>query len=175
VASSDWSGLLQEVERRRGEGGESSLLLQYQAKALANLGDLAGARRCCEQSIQIDPMDKHSYLLLSLILLESDDAAGAEAALRKVIYLDIKMAEAHYHLALLHLRKGNRAMGFKGLEQALAIAEAKPADEPVHDAQGMTHQRFGQIIRQELAVFRRSTAAGEPASHPRRLAARFMG
>ena len=158
-----WDLLLRQVEQCLCEQGESAQLLQYKAKALANLGDLAGARGCCEASMRIDPMDKHGHLLHSLILLESDDETAAEAALRKVIYLDIKMAEAHYHLALLRLRRGDTSAGLKGLEKALAIAEAKPPEEPVHDAQGMTQQRFGQIIRQELAVFRATRNAASRA------------
>ena len=59
----DWQKVIQCVEECIKLEGETALLLQYQAKALANLGRLQEAAKVCEKSLKLDRLDQHAYLL----------------------------------------------------------------------------------------------------------------
>lgn len=132
--------------------GEQALLLQFQAKALANLGRLDEAQSCCEQSLQLDKLDHHSQLLLAIILIERGQLDGAEKALRNALFLEPELLEAHFHLGILYFRMGQRKKGFHCLENALVITENQQPDRQVHNTPALTYGRFAEILRNEIEL-----------------------
>ena len=132
----------------------NSLLLQFRAKALANLGQLEEAAECCVQSLTIDSTDKHSYFIYGLVLLELDQISEAEQAFNRTLYLDRFFVEAYYQLGMLMVRSGRLHAGIKQLENALREAERNNQEQYIHDTAGMTYQRFAQILRNEISMYK---------------------
>lgn len=93
--------------------------------------------------------------------MEHGQAQAAEAALRKAMFLDHAFSEAHHQLGHLLLRLGRRAAGLKSLRNALVLAEQADPQRPIHNAPGMNHGRFAEILRHEIGIY----AAAIPAIH----------
>jgi len=135
--------------------GETPAMLQHRAKALSNRGESLQAIQLCQRSIDLDPLNHHTYLIMALSLLELNRLQEAEAALRKVIYLNREFIEAHFHLALLQLRLGKVKPGLKSLENALSAAERIDPERELHHAVGMTVGRFAEVVKNEILVYDR--------------------
>jgi chemotaxis protein methyltransferase WspC len=78
------------------------------AESLANRGELAAARECCELSIRRDGPSAQAHYLLGL--LSDTEGRGAEAVdqYRRAIYLDPSHQQALVHLAMLLEQSGDR-------------------------------------------------------------------
>lgn len=76
-------------------------------RALADQGDLASAAREVRAFIDAHGPSAEAFHLLAIALDAAGDAAGAEAAYRKVLYLEPRHEEALPHLALLLERRGD--------------------------------------------------------------------
>ncbi len=148
-----WHDTLLAVDRAFRTAGESAGLLQIKSKALANLGRLDEALQSCRKSLALNPVDKHIYLLQGTILLENARSNEAEEAFRKAIFLDYTFPEAHYQLGLLLINRGDRKMGLKCLSSALTHAKKQLPHHEVHNAPGMSYQRFVEIIQNEMSIY----------------------
>ncbi len=148
-----WREALAAISACQERGNASALLLQFRAKALANLGQSREALEACDASLMLDAEDKHSHFLRALILLEMHRPTAAEDALRRTLYLDRNFVEAHYQLGLLQMRRGARQSGLKSMKNALAIAERARPDRRLHDAAGRDHERMAAILRHELRMY----------------------
>jgi chemotaxis protein methyltransferase CheR len=159
-----WSEVVEMVDASIKQEGEDLRLLQYKARAMANLGQLARAEQLFECILAQDPTDKHTYLIQSCVLTELNKLPEAEEALRKVIYLDPELAEAHYQVGLLRLRDGRLEAGLKSLQNALQLAEKSDPHGIVHGTQDVTYHRLTQILRNEIAMYSRMC---DPSGNPR--------
>jgi tetratricopeptide (TPR) repeat protein len=74
-----------------------------------------------ERAIARSPLDAAPYFALALLELELDEHDAAEAALKKVLYLAPNLAEAHYRLGLLRLRRGDVEGARRSLWNALDL------------------------------------------------------
>ena len=155
LKDSDWALALAQVEAIFKQGKENSDLWQMKAKALANLGKTELALQACERSLQMDPANKHTYLILGLILSELDCQQEAEAAFRKTLYLDRSFLEAHYELGMLRVRAKDLPGALKSLGNALKIAQQADPDRELHNASGMTYKRFAQVLQNEIEMLSR--------------------
>lgn len=147
-----WDEAIDATRRYMEIHGESAAMLQHRAKALSNRGESLQAVQLCRRGIELDPLNHHSYLIMALTLLELNRVQEAEAALRKVIYLNRDFAEAHFHLALLQLRLGKVKAGMKSLENALRAAQRLDPERELHHAVGMTAGRFTEVVKNEILV-----------------------
>ncbi len=152
--ASDWVGVRDRVETACREGREDSELWQLKAKAQANLGQLDEAQQACVRSLQLDPVNKHTYLMQGLILSELGRQADAEAALRKTLFLDHSFLEAHYELGMLRVRAKDIPGAIKSLENALKLARKGEPDRELHNAAGMSYQRFAQVLENEIEMLK---------------------
>ena len=152
LKESDWASALAQVETIFKQGKENSDLWQMKAKALANLGKTELALQACERSLQMDPANKHTYLILGLILSELDCQQEAEAAFRKTLYLDRSFLEAHYELGMLRVRAKDLPGALKSLGNALKLAQQADPDRELHNASGMTYKRFAQVLQNEIEM-----------------------
>lgn len=154
-----WSEAIAAVTQYMDTHGETSAMLQHRAKALSNRGESLQAIQMCQRSIELDPLNHHTYLIMALALLELNRMQEAEAALRKVIYLNRDFIEAHFHLALLQLRLGKVKPGLKSLENALSAAKRIDPERELHHAVGMTVGRFAEVVKNEILVYGRHHGA----------------
>ena len=148
-----WDAVVQAVDAHTEAHGFDAELAQHKAKALANLGLLDDAARESERSLDMAPMDKHTYLIRALVMLELNDMEKATEALRKAIYLEPNFVEAHFQLGLLQLRMGDRRSGMRSLSNALDLAEKLDPNRQVHNAPGMVFGRLAEILRKEINVY----------------------
>ncbi|MDD3518393.1 MAG: hypothetical protein PHQ14_08595 [Chromatiales bacterium] len=149
-----WESVVQKVDEYAVRNGEDAELAQHRAKALANLGRFDAAANASGTSLEMAPLDKHTYLIRALIMLELNDLERAAECLRKAIYLDSGFVEAHFQLGLLQLRMGDRKAGLRSLSNALELAEHIDPGRPVHNAPGLLFGRLAELLRSELAVHR---------------------
>ncbi len=132
---------------------ENGLLLQFRAKALANLSRLEEAGECCRRAMAIDATDKHGYYIYGLVLQELEQIADAERAFRQALYLDRFFVEAHYQLGMLMIRTGRMKAGIRALENALYEAEQGDPERCIHDAVGINYAGFAEILKNEIKMF----------------------
>lgn len=155
----DWSGVVALVDEISRQGEESSMLQQMKAQALANMGRADLAHAACLSSLRLDPVNKHTYLIQALILGELGRTRDKEEALRKALYLDHSFLEAHYELGILRIYAGRLESGIKSLENALKLAQEGNPQRPLHNASGMTYQRFAQVLQGEIEIYRNGNTA----------------
>ena len=148
-----WGEALDNAQQHQDKGDDSALIWQFRAKALANLGRARDALEACDASLTRDATDKHTHFLRAMVLQELHRLPEAEEALRGTLYLDRNFVEAHYQLALLQMRRGQRQAGLKSMRNALAIAERATPERRLHDAAGRDHERMAAILRQELSIY----------------------
>ena len=149
-----WDEVVRKVDEHLSRDGASAELAQHKAKALANLGALDEAAKSTQQSIDLAPLDKHTYLIKALVMLELNDLGRTEEALKGALFLDPNFVEAHFQLGLLQLRQGDRQAGMRSLSNALELAEAIEPDRKVHNAPGMEFGRLADILRKEMHVYK---------------------
>jgi len=107
------------------------VLFQLKAKACANLGQLDEAQLSCKRSLELEVTDHHTHLLYANVLIEKGELAQAEKTLRKALFLDHTLVEAHYHLGILYLRLGHKSKGIRSLRNALAMTEKRDPERRV--------------------------------------------
>lgn len=148
-----WQAALEAANRHIEREGNNADLAQFRAKALANLGLMEEAAQASDASIVMAPLDKHTYLIKALIMVELNNTPKAMEALRKAIFLDATFVEAHFQLGLLQLRQGERKAGIRSLSNALELAERLDPERQVHNAPGLVFGRLAEILRRELNVY----------------------
>jgi chemotaxis protein methyltransferase CheR len=151
---SDWEAVIIQVDEACRMGVEDSELWQIKAKALANLGRAGQALQACVRSLQLNPGNKHTYLMQGLILSELDRLSEAETSLRKTLYLDHSFLEAHYEMGMLRVRVKDFPGALKSLGNALKLAQAGDPERELHNAAGMTYRRFAQVLENEIGMLR---------------------
>ncbi|MES0371935.1 MAG: CheR family methyltransferase [Mariprofundaceae bacterium] len=150
---SRWNEALLEIRRLVKQQGATALLLQHEAKVMANLGELEEASRLCNESLKLDSLDKHAHFLRGMILTEMGQKGDAEQSFRKTIYLDSQFAEAHFQLGTLLFRQEKGDVGLKFLKNALQLSQQADPEAELHHAAGMTFQRFAEILENEMEIY----------------------
>ncbi len=154
LATEKWSEALMLIDKRIESGDDNSMIWQFKAKTLANLGQSEIALKAIELSIKHEPRDKHSHFIKALIHMEFKDLKAYEDALRRTLYLDRHFLEANYHMGLLLLSQGNQNKGILYMKTALDIAENEDPFRHLHDSAGMSHGRMATILRSELKMYK---------------------
>ncbi len=148
-----WGEVVNAVDAHVERYGDATELLHSKATALANLGRLEEAAELCDLCIARDPLQTRAYLTHSLVLMELDRLEEAENQLRKVLYLERGLLEAHYQLGVLRLRRGRFRAGLKSLRNALRLAEQGRPDGTLDEMRGMTLGELAHTIRNELEIY----------------------
>ncbi len=149
-----WREVLLVVEQGINKFGLSGSYLQIKARAQANLGQIKQAIASCALSLEKDPTNKGTYLIMGIVMMDQDNLADAETAFRKAIYLDHTFLEAHYQLALLLFRMGKGNLAMKSFQNALILAEKSDPSTEMENVPGMTHTLFAEMLRKELALYK---------------------
>lgn len=112
--------------------------LAQRARALADAGELAEARRCCEKALESDKMRAETYCLYAAILQEQNALADAAQALRRALYLDHDCIAAHFALGQLARRNGKPRDAQRHFANARQLLERLQRDEIVPEAGGLS-------------------------------------
>jgi chemotaxis protein methyltransferase CheR len=134
-------------------GGDAIAELQQ----LADAGAYEEAERLCSQLIAQNPTSPRLHYYDAILRQVSDDVAGAEASLRRALYLDRNFVLAHYRLGMSLLGAGRTREGRRSLLTAARLMEEMPAAEPLPEGQGVSAGDLRDALRAQLA------ASGEAA------------
>ncbi len=119
---------------------------------LADAGAYEEAGRLCADMIGRDPTSPRLHYYDAILRQVSDDLAGAEAALKRALYLDRNFVVAHHRLGMLLLGAGRTADARRALMTASRLAEAAPASDLLPEGQGVSAADLHQALREQLAA-----------------------
>ena len=148
-----WHDILIACDQGIRKFGATAHFLQLKANALANIGHMDEALQTCKMSLEKDPLEKHTYLIQGLILVEQGALVEAESVFHKALYLDHQFLLAHYQLALLLLKIGKHSLAIKSFNNALVLAEQGDPRKEIEGAPGVTFEHFTDILRKEILIY----------------------
>ena len=119
-------------------------------RALADGGRLAEAASACRLAIDADPLDSRLHLYDGIIAQAAGQAAVAEAALRRAVYLAGDMVLAHYHLGLLLLDGPLPHSGRRSMAQVIRLCADLPQDAVLPESDGLTPRELVEQVRLRL-------------------------
>ncbi len=91
----------------------------------ASAGSLALALATARAAIEFAPLHAAPYFALAVFEIEQGRHDEAETLLRRALYLEPELAEAHYRLGLLRLRRGDAAAARRCFFNALRAEQAR--------------------------------------------------
>lgn len=119
---------------------------------LADAGAYEEAERLCATLIARDPTSARLHYYDAILRQVSDDVAGAEAALKRALYLDRNFVVAHHRLGMLLLGAGRISDARRQLLVASRLTEATPAADLLPEGQGVSAADLHQVLRDQLAA-----------------------
>jgi chemotaxis protein methyltransferase CheR len=128
-------------------------------RALANDAGAVEAEKACRVAIEGSPLSVELHYLHALLLIELADSEQAVAALRRTLYLDGRLAIAHFTLGTLLARSGDRRGAERAFRNAEQVAAARPAAEEVPLSEGLAAAGLALAARRELGLMAAATGA----------------
>lgn len=119
---------------------------------LADAGEYEQAERLCAVLIARVPTSARLHYYDAILRQVSDDQAGAEAALKRALYLDRNFIVARHRLGMLLLAQGRTSDARRELSAASRLTKATPAVELLPEGQGISAADLHQVIRDQLAA-----------------------
>lgn len=107
-------------------------------------GDLAQAKVCLEQSIEVSPLWGEGHEGLGMIAMERGDLDAAEDHLRRAVEAEPSRATAHRALAMLYISRGDLREARTAVETALMYA---PYQEDNYNILGTIERQEGNNER----------------------------
>lgn len=144
---------LSEVESRdpgQGETAPRDVDTSAEARAAADRGELATALEACDRSLAANKLNPRLHFLRSCILQELGRTAEAEAALRRVLYIEPNFVMAHYALGLL-LQERAPLLALRHLREATRILGSRIPGEVAEESDGLTVGRLHAVIDETLS------------------------
>jgi len=126
---------------------ESMVLL---ARALANQGELAGARQWCLRAVQEEKLNPGNYYLLAFICQELGQIKDAADFIRQALYLDHNFVLAHFLMGRIAGQLNDSDGEKKYLENALNLLLNMESGEILPFSDGMTAGQLLGIVRSML-------------------------
>lgn len=108
------------------------------ARLKASHGELAAALAICDRLVDEDKLNPVTHYLRATILQEQGVLAEAEAALKRVLYLEPDFIAAHISLANLARSRERFVEAGRHLRNALTLVERVQPNQLVPEAEGMT-------------------------------------
>lgn len=119
-------------------------------RAAADAGAYERAHQLSKALIAREPLAAEPYYYDALISLVSDDAAEAEAALRRALYLNRGFALAHHRLAQVLLARARTDEARRALLTAMELAKHMAPDAPLPEGDGVTAGAFADAVARQL-------------------------
>lgn len=122
------------------------------ARIYANQGELSTALQWCEKTIAVDRLNPVGHYLLAAILQEQVRMEEAMLSFKRTLYLDQDFVLAHFALGNLYRQQGRDREAGKHFENALLLLDARPPEDILPEADGMTAGRLAEIIHTMRAL-----------------------
>ncbi|WP_239031706.1 CheR family methyltransferase [Geomonas diazotrophica] len=129
--------------------------LALAARCYANLGRYQEAREQCEKALLLERLDVRTHYLLSMILEQLGDDAGAEASLKRALYLDHDYLLAYFALGNLCRKRGEFRDAAQSFANALRLLQRHDPAEVLPEAEGITAGMLTQLIKGMIAGLNR--------------------
>lgn len=136
----------EEHRRAVDEPSSSPKALALSCRDCANRGEFDEARRLGQAAVAADKSDAGLRYLLASVFEESGRPEDAKAALRQALFLDPDHVLAHFALANLLRRLGQTSRAAAHFSVARRLLDARAADFPLPDGEGLTAGRLREII-----------------------------
>jgi chemotaxis protein methyltransferase CheR len=124
--------------------------MELLARACANQGRLHEALEWCDLALGMEKLSLSAHLLRATILQELGHPDDAIASLKRVLYIDPNHALGHYALGNVFHHQGRYDEATNHFGHALELLGRGPADERLHEAEGMTAGRLREVIQMTL-------------------------
>lgn len=147
-------GEYRQAAREASAAGHGQGVCGLRVRALGNTGDLAAAEQAARDEVAAHPSEPELHFLHAGVLLAAGRRADADAALRKVLYLDGDMAVAHFLLGSIRETAGNSTAAGRAYRRARDLAAARPADERLPLGDGETADALRASASNRLAILR---------------------
>lgn len=121
-------------------------------RTLADAGAYEAAERLCADLIRREPMSAQLHFYDAILRQVSDDPVGAEAALKRSLYLDRGFVLAHHRLGMLLLARGRIAEARRSLQTASHLVNAVPANDLLPEGQGLSAGALADALRDQLTA-----------------------
>ena len=120
-------------------------------RALANV-DLVRAEQACAEAVGRHPLATEMHYLHAILLLALQRDADAIGELRRVLYLDRSLAIAHFTLASILERRGDRAGAARAYRNVYDLCASRPEDDPLPLADGARAGTLAEAAAARLSV-----------------------
>lgn len=151
-----WQEVLLVSQQGLKDVAEPLFFLQARFKALVNLGRFGEASKAAEYILTRYPLDKVTYLIKGMMLMEQAHFLESEVAFRRAIYLDHRFPEAYYQLALLLLKTDRQEAALKHFETTLKLAAEADPNQTLESAHEMIMGDFVAVLNKERAIYSQS-------------------
>jgi chemotaxis protein methyltransferase CheR len=125
------------------------------ARAYANLGNLAEARRWVEKALAAEKLNSSLHYMRAVIVHEQGATEEALLSLKRAIYLDPDFVLAHFALANHALRERDFNKADKHFANAVALLARYQADAVLPDSDGLAAGRLRELIESTMSIERR--------------------
>lgn len=126
-------------------------LVAIQVRALANR-DLARSEQVCAEALERFPLDAELHYLHAVLLVDAGRIPEAIRATRHVLYLDRRLAIAHFTLGALLRRQGDLTGARRSYRNARDLCAALPAEAVLPLADGEAAGRLAEAASFELSL-----------------------
>jgi chemotaxis protein methyltransferase CheR len=120
------------------------------AVLLTNSGNIAEAKRACEQVLGMDDLNAGAHYLMALCREQEGDTAGAVEQAQMAAYLDPAFAMPHLHQAMMERRCGRAPDARRLLEHARALLAREDAARLLLFGGGFTREGLIHLCEREL-------------------------
>ena len=119
-----------------------------QARGALAKGAYDEAAALAEQAVTVEPMRAEAFYLRGLALVDIGEDDRALVELRKAVYLDPQMGFAHFLLAGVLDRLGDRAASAREYAAAADTLGLAPGDATAEELGGRSVRELAQLCRQ---------------------------
>ena len=123
-------------------------------RRLADQGKWLEAASACDAMRETDSLNPSVHFYQGLIQEQMRQSSNAESAFRRAIYLNRAFVLAHYHLALLLAKAGNRDAAILSLRNVQTLLDRLKRDAPIADGDGLTAEDLTQLAGMHLELLR---------------------
>jgi chemotaxis protein methyltransferase CheR len=121
-------------------------------RALSNIGDQIEAGRAAERALTLHPMSRELRYLYAVLLMEGGHGENALQNIRKLLYVDSRLAAAHFVHGLLLGKKGDSNGSRRAFWRTRQLAASLPPDAVVPLSDGEKASRLMEAADVQLAL-----------------------
>ncbi len=122
-----------------------------QLQQLADAGAYEAAERLCEEMLKREPTSPRLHYYAALLHHVADDPAGAEASLRRALYLDRSFIIAHHRLGMLLLELNRPDEARRSLQTVTRLSAGESPDASLAEGGGVSAGELRAAVERLLA------------------------